>query len=218
MALVIDLNPADRSLLHRVSILATGWAFISLGIVSVLNSKLGAGPFEVLNVGIAERLNIQVGTASWVTTAVLIAVATLLGARPGPATFASSFCVGGLVNILLNLVMIPGNIAARFAMLCFGIAILFAGVCLTVIAGLGFGAVDMLMFALGSKGISLKVARWGIEITVLIAGVILGGTAGIATIMIALSAGPVLVRLIPRIANLPLVAVRPERVRSSATF
>jgi len=215
---VLDLNPTDRSLLHRLSILSAGWVLISLGVVGVLNSRLGAGPFEVLNVGVAARLGVQVGTASWVTMGVMITAATLLGARPGPATFASSFFVGGLINILLGLVMTPDSLVARSLMLCFGIAILFTGVCLTVIAGLGFGAGDLLMFALGRKGVSLKVARWAIEISALVIGVLLGGSAGVATILIALSAGPVIVRLIPRVATLPLVAVKTARRTEQVLF
>ena len=209
------MNPLDRSLGHRVSILLTGWVLVSAGIVSVLRAGLGAGPLDVLNVGIASHLGVQVGTASWVTMGTIIAVAMILGARPGPATFASTFFVGSLVNVFLDLILTPDSFAARLVLLCVGVGILYLGVCLSVVAGLGYSAVDMLMFALGGKGLSLRVARWGIELTAVTAGVILGGTAGIATILIALSAGPSLVRLIPLVARLPLVAVNPARLRVS---
>ena len=215
VTLVQDINPSDRSLGHRVSILLTGWVLVSLGIVSVLRAGLGAGPLDVLNVGVASRLGVQVGTASWVTMGTIIAVAMILGARPGPATFVSTFFVGSLVNVFLDLILTPDSFAARLVLLCVGVAILYLGVCLSVVAGLGYSAVDMLMFALGGKGLSLRVARWGIELTAVTAGVLLGGTAGIATILIALSAGPSLVRLIPLVARLPLVAVNPARLRVS---
>ncbi len=210
-----DINPSDRSLGHRLSILLTGWVLVSAGIVSVLRAGLGAGPLDVLNVGVASHLGVQVGTASWVTMGTIIAVAMTLGARPGPATFASTFFVGSLVNVFLDLILTPDSFAARLVLLCMGVTILYLGVCLSVVAGLGYSAVDMLMFALGGKGLSLRVARWGIELCAVIAGVLLGGTAGIATILIALSAGPSLVRLIPLVARLPLVAVNPERLSVS---
>jgi uncharacterized membrane protein YczE len=205
---MLKLNPLSRSLQHRVALLVGGWVCIAIGVVSVLHAGFGAGPFDVLNVGVAGHLGVQVGTASWVTTAVLVSVAMLLGKRPGPATFMSSFFVGSLVNVLLGVIPTPVFVAARVALLCGGVSLLYFGVCLVVIAGLGYGAVDMLMFALGSKGVSLRIARWGIEAFAVCSGVLLGGTAGVATVLIALSAGPVLVRLIPRVDTLPLIAAR----------
>jgi uncharacterized membrane protein YczE len=208
---MLKLNPLSRSIQHRAALLVAGWVCIATGVVSVLHAGFGAGPFDVLNVGVAQHLGVQVGTASWVTTAVLVAVAMLLGKRPGPATFMSSFFVGGLVNVLLGVIPTPVDVPVRAVLLCGGVAGLYFGVCLVVIAGLGYGAVDMLMFALGGKGISLRVARWGIEAAAVCSGVLLGGTAGVATILIALSAGPVLVRLIPRVDTLPLIAANPAR-------
>jgi uncharacterized membrane protein YczE len=208
---MMQLNPLSRSLKHRLVLLIGGWVCIATGVVSVLHAGFGAGPFDVLNVGVAGQLGVQVGTASWITTAVLIGVAMMLGKRPGPATFLSSFFVGALVNVMLVVVPTPGGLVFRVAMLCGGTAVLFFGVSLVVVAGLGNGAIDMLMFAIGSKGVSLRAARWGIEVGAVCAGVLLGGTAGVATVLIALSAGPVLVRLIPRVNTLPMIAVNPAR-------
>ena len=210
----MKLDPLSRSMQHRVILLIGGWMCIATGVVSVLHAGFGAGPFDVLNVGVAGHLGVQVGTASWVTTAGIIIVAMMLGKRPGPATFISPFFVGGLVNVLLGVVPTPVGLAFRLALLCGGTAVLYFGVCLLVVAGLGNGAIDMLMFALGGKGISLRVARWGIEVAAVCSGVLLGGTAGVATILIALSAGPVLVRLIPRVNTLPLIAANPARERA----
>jgi uncharacterized membrane protein YczE len=213
---MLKLNPLSRSLHHRVALLVGGWLCIATGVVSILHAGFGAGPFDVLNVGVAGHLGVQVGTASWVTTAVLIVVAMMLGKRPGPATFMSSFFVGGLVNVMLGVVPTPEGLAFRVALLCGGTALLYFGVCLVVVAGLGNGAIDMLMFAIGSKGVSLRAARWGIEAGAVCAGVLLGGTAGVATVLIALSAGPALMRLIPRVDTLPLIAANPAREYSLA--
>lgn len=213
---MIKLNPLSRSFKHRTSLLVAGWVCIATGVVSVLHAGFGAGPFDVLNVGVSKHLGVQVGTASWVTTAVLVAISMMLGKRPGPATFVSAFFVGSLVNVLLKVIPTPEVLPFRAALLCAGVAVLYFGVCLVVIAGLGYGAVDMLMFALGGKGVSLRVARWGIEAGAVCSGVLLGGTAGVATVLIAVSAGPVLVRLIPLVDSLPLVAGRPVPLTTPA--
>jgi uncharacterized membrane protein YczE len=203
----------DRSFLHRVVLLMTGWVSIAGGVVAVLHAGLGAGPFDVLNVGVAQSLGVQVGTASWVTTGVVLALAALLGARPGPATFAGAFSVGALVNVLLAWVPSPDGAVWRSVLLLGGAAVLYVGVSLVVIAGLGTGAIDLLMFAIGSKGVSLRIARWGIEAAAAGVGVLLGGTAGVATVLIAASIGPALVRLIPLVDR---IAGRGEAVAAVA--
>jgi uncharacterized membrane protein YczE len=69
------------------------------------------------------------------------------------------------------------------------------------------------MFAIGSKGVSLRIARWGIEAAAAGVGVLLGGTAGVATVLIAASIGPALVRLIPLVDR---IAGRGEAVAAVA--
>jgi uncharacterized membrane protein YczE len=70
-------------------------------------------------------------------------------------------------------------------------------------ARLGPGPRDGLMTGIAARtGWSLRVVRTGIEVTVLAVGWLLGGTAGIGTVLYAVAIGPLTQ------AFLPLVAVR----------
>ena len=50
---------------------------------------------------------------------------------------------------------------------------------------------------LASRGIPVGVARAGIELTVLVAGWLLGGTVGLGTVAFALAIGPLVHRTLP---------------------
>ena len=66
------------------------------------------------------------------------------------------------------------------------------------------------MTGLARRGWSIRVARTGIEVIVVAAGVALGGTIGIGTIAFALGIGPVVQVFLPRLtmtgSRPPLVA------------
>jgi len=65
-------------------------------------------------------------------------------------------------------------------------------------AQLGRGPRDGLMTGLHRRtGISLRVVRTGLEVTVVAIGLLLGGVAGIGTVLYALSIGPVTQALLP---------------------
>jgi uncharacterized membrane protein YczE len=65
-------------------------------------------------------------------------------------------------------------------------------------ANLGPGPRDGLMTAIARRGPSIRATRWGIEITVLIIGVLLGGTFGVGTVAFALFIGPIVQFFLPR--------------------
>lgn len=57
-------------------------------------------------------------------------------------------------------------------------------------SGLGAGPRDGLMTGIAARGHSIRVVRTGIELSVLLAGWLLGGTVGIGTVVYALAIGP----------------------------
>jgi uncharacterized membrane protein YczE len=64
-------------------------------------------------------------------------------------------------------------------------------------AGLGPGPRDGLMTGLAARGHSIRVVRTGLELTVLAAGWILGGTVGVGTVVYAVLIGPLAHVFIP---------------------
>jgi uncharacterized membrane protein YczE len=66
-------------------------------------------------------------------------------------------------------------------------------------AGLGPGPRDGLMTGLAARGWPVRRVRTLIELTVLTAGWLLGGSVGIGTLLYAVSIGPLAHVLIPRL-------------------
>ena len=72
-------------------------------------------------------------------------------------------------------------------------------------AGWGPGPRDGLMTGMAARGVPIAAARAGGEITVLIVGWLLGGTVGVATVLFAMTIGPLVKLALHRLAVRPAV-------------
>jgi hypothetical protein len=109
--------------------------------------------------------------------------------------------VGLAVDAALDVVPAPAPMWARAAFLAVGIAANGVATGLYIGAGLGPGPRDGLMTALAARGHSIRVVRTSIELTVLGAGWLLGGSVGVGTVAYALAIGPLAHYFIPRFAT-----------------
>lgn len=182
----------ERPIHHRLAMLVSGWGLVALGVSAILRADLGAGPFDVLNTAVAGLLGTAIGTASWVTAGVLLLIAYVLGARPGVATFTGVFAVGFGVNLFMALIPTAESLVVRSALLAVAVCVLCVGITLVVLSGLGSSVIDLLMIAIHRRGATLRTARLGIEVSAVLVGVALGGSVGVATLLIAVGIGPAL--------------------------
>jgi uncharacterized membrane protein YczE len=97
----------------------------------------------------------------------------------------------------------PGPLALRLVFLVLAVITIAVATGLYVGAGWGPGPRDGLMTGLVDLGLPLYLARTLIEGTVLLAGWLLGGTVGLATVVFALAVGPLVGRALPRLALPP---------------
>src|SRR5215469_6825082 len=186
-------------LVARLVRLYLGLAGFGVSLALMVRARLGLGPWDVLHQGIARHLGVQLG---WVTIGVsgLVLVAWIpLRQRPGLGTVNNAVIVGLVVNGALDVLPAPGPLAWRAAWLAGGIGLNGVATACYIGAGLGPGPRDGLMTGLAARGHPLGVVRTLIELSVLAIGLILGGTAGIGTVVYALSIGPLTHRLLPRL-------------------
>src|SRR5947199_1858276 len=87
----------------RISLLASGLVFFSVGIVALLESRLGLSPWDVLHQGIARHTPLSFGEANIAVSVAVLLTAWLLGARVGLGTLANALLVGGFVQLLTSL-------------------------------------------------------------------------------------------------------------------
>jgi uncharacterized protein len=179
----------------RVGSLFAGLVVVAVAIVSMLESELGLPPWDVFHLGVSEHTPLSLGTASVLVGLVLLGVAWLAGAPPGFATVANAVVIGLTIDVLTALPAVDAlsgsPLLARIGLVAAGVLLFGAGSALYIGAGFGAGPRDSMMLALTRRtGWRIGVVRAGIEVTVLVAGLLLGGIAGIGTLALALLVGP----------------------------
>lgn len=179
----------------RSAWLVAGLFLCACSIVAFLESRLGLSPWDVLHQGIAKHTPLSFGLANVVVSAVILFVAWRLGSRPGIGTVANAALIGLFVAVVQPLAAVQRlagwPLAARIALLAFGLVLFGIGSALYIGAALGAGPRDSLMLvgALRS-GVRVGAVRAALEGAALVAGFVLGGRIGIGTLVFALLIGP----------------------------
>lgn len=166
-----------------VSIMGIGEGFLIL-------AQLGVTPWTVLSQGIALQANISIGMSI-----ALVSIAVLLLWIPfklkiGFGTLINIALIALFVDLTTRFIPAPESLVARVAFMLFGILIFGIGTTFYLSCRLGAGPRDGLMVGLCQKfGWNVGRVRTGIEISVCLLGILLGGTFGLSTIVFALSVG-----------------------------
>ena len=115
--------------------------------------------------------------------------------------------------MVLPLIPEPEALVPACVMMIGGVVIIAIGSGLYIGAGLGPGPRDGLMTGLARRGLSIRLARTGIEVLVLVVGVLLGGSIGIGTAVFALGIGPLVQVFLPRLSmrDAPVTPPRSKR-------
>jgi uncharacterized membrane protein YczE len=173
-------------------------SLVGLGVGLMVTAELGVAPNDVMNTGLGEVLGIGVGTAAWLTAVVAMALAWILGRRPRAATVIGGVIVGLAINGALAVLPTLDALAGRVGFLALGLIAVWTGITGVVAADVGAGPLELVMLALMDRHVEIRVARWGIELTLLAIGLALGGAAGLGTAIFAFGTGPVLAFTLPR--------------------
>jgi uncharacterized membrane protein YczE len=191
--------PTDRAF-ERVARCVAGLALFGIGISLLIDANLGAAPWDVFHTGVSELTGLPVGTIIIVVGIALLALWIPLRESPGLGTVLNAFEIGLVVGVVLPIIPEPEALIPRMMMMLGGVVVIAMGSGLYIGAGLGPGPRDGLMTGLARRGVSIRLARTGIEVLVLIAGVLLGGSIGVGTAVFALGIGPLVQIFLPRLS------------------
>lgn len=183
---------------------------ISLGLM--VRANFGLDPWDVFHQGLSNRTGISLGMMVNLIGAMVLLLWIPIRQRPGIGTIANVFLIGTFADISLYLIPPITSWTLAAAMLVGGILLNGVATGAYIGAGLGPGPRDGLMTGLVKRtGGSVKVIRTSIEVTVLAAGWLLGGTVGIGTVLYAVAIGPIVHRM------LPLFIIAEEEKAAAAT-
>jgi uncharacterized membrane protein YczE len=196
----------DR-LARRVIQLYAGLVLYGLSAALILLSALGNDPWDVLHQGLSRRTGIGTGTWVIIVGGLVLLLWIPLRQKPGFGTVSNVVVVGLVMEVVLNAFDSPGGVPARAALLMAGVVGNGIATGMYIGARLGPGPRDGLMTGLAARGLSLRAVRTAIELSVLAAGFVLGGTVGIGTLVYALSIGPLAHVFVPAFTVRPAASV-----------
>jgi uncharacterized membrane protein YczE len=183
------------SLLRRWLRLLAGLAVFAIGLALMVRARLGLSPWDVLHEAIDAHTALSFGQVVIVVSIAVVALGWLLGVRPGLGTVANSILVGLATDLFLNWRALDriagGALPFRLLATLLGVAAIALGTAIYVGADLGAGPRDGLMLGVARvTSFSPGAARVVIEASVLVGGVLLGGTVGIGTVTFVVAIGP----------------------------
>jgi uncharacterized membrane protein YczE len=164
-------------------------------------SGLGLDPWNVFHQGLSRTFGLAIGTWAILVGIVVLLLWIPLRQRPGIGTLSNVVLVGLTMNVVLGHIHTPHGLAARIACLVCGVFLNGVATGAYIGAGLGPGPRDGLMTGFAARGHSIRVVRTTIEVMVLAAGWLLGGTVGVGTVLYALSIGPLAHVFVPLFAR-----------------
>jgi uncharacterized membrane protein YczE len=176
---------------RRLTQLYLGLVLYGVSSAMQVQAGLGLDPWDVLHQGVANRVDRAIGTVVIAVGALVLLGWIPLRQRPGLGTVSNVIVLGLAMNATLAVLPAQHGYPARIAMLLGAIVLCGIATGMYISAGLGPGPRDGLMTGIsGRTGVSIRLTRTLIEITVLVTGWLLGGSVGVGTVLYAVLIGP----------------------------
>ena len=174
-------------------VIQIGFAFFALAIAFLIRSNLGTSPWVVLEMAFINYIPFTPGQSAILTGAIVLLLVLALREPVGWGTLGNIICIGLWEDVALehllkkNIDYLPGQVLY----LVLAVLVMAGATAIYIGVNAGAGPRDSLMIAVArATGLSVRVARAGIEIAVVTSGWLLGGPVGIGTLVFALAIGP----------------------------
>ena len=180
--------------LLSVLFLFVGLSIFGFGHAILFGSNFGVSPWMVLAQGLAIQFEIGIGLSIIVVSFGVLIFWIPLKEKPGIGTFINFFVVALVIEMTLPYIPYQTDISFKLLQVFLGILVIGIGGSIYLIANLGPGPRDGLMTGISKKTeVPMAYVRNALEISVVILGWSLGGTAGVGTLIFAIMIGPVIV-------------------------
>ncbi|WP_064557644.1 YczE/YyaS/YitT family protein [Buttiauxella brennerae] len=183
---------------RRLLQLYFGLVLYGVSTAMFVRANLGADPWNVFHLGVARIFSLNIGMVMIVVGAMVLLLWIPLRQKPGLGTISNVIVLGLAADAALALMPPVESLAARSLLLLSAILVNAIATGMYIGAGFGSGPRDGLMTGINARtGWSVRSVRTAIELTVLLAGWLMGGTFGVGTVLYALAIGPLIQLCLP---------------------
>jgi uncharacterized membrane protein YczE len=176
--------------------LQVGLLLFACAIATMLEARIGLDPWSSFHWGASTQLGLSFGRVTQGTGLLLIAVSWLvLRVRPGIGTICNMLIIGPWLDLVRAQDWFPRYAGGVAGVSQFLIGLFLCGLATGVYVGakLGAGPRDGFVIGLAYRlETSIRATRIGVEITVLLASALIGGSIGLGTVLFALLMGPIM--------------------------
>ena len=212
-------NRTFGAILANMVIAAASLFVNGFGIYMTIQANIGAGPWDVLSLGLSRTLGILYGSASIAVSLTILGIDILLREPIGIAMFIDAIVVGKSVDFFNRIGAVPkcGSLLTGIPVMVVGLFIIAYTQYTYMIASLGCGPRDTLLVALAKRVKRLPIGAVSITLlsTATLIGWLLGGPVGVGTIVSAFGAGPIM-QLAFATVRFDATSIRHQRLRDSA--
>ena len=183
---------------RRLLQLYTGLVLYGVSTAMFVRANLGADPWNVFHLGVAQIFSLNIGMVMIGVGALVLLLWIPLRQKPGLGTISNVIVLGLAADAALALMPPIESLVARSILLFAAILVNAIATGMYIGAGFGSGPRDGLMTGINARtGWSVRSVRTAIELTVLLAGWLMGGTFGVGTVLYALAIGPLIQLCLP---------------------
>ncbi|MGJ7920173.1 YczE/YyaS/YitT family protein [Neobacillus sp. LXY-4] len=185
----------------RILYYLTGLFIACLGVSFIIHSKAGAGPWDIVNMGLTEKLGFTLGTWMALSQAFFLLLnAVILKRRPEYESIITILIWGFVIDFWMEIVFKNLDLALapayiKWSVFILGVLLVGMGVGIYLPSNLPRMPYDGTMVALSNRfKIGLNLSRTILEGSAVVLGFIIGGTVGIGlgTLVIFISIGHII--------------------------
>jgi len=173
-------------------VIQIGFALYGLAIALTIQANLGTNTWSVFEVALSTITELSIGTMSILVAFGVLVLVLLFKEKVGWGTLGNILSIGLWLDLFLSLIpSVKEKFILQYGMLLAGILIMGIASAIYIGVDAGAGPRDSLMLTIHrTTKLSLRMARAVVELTVFIIGWLLGGPAGIGTLIFAILIGP----------------------------
>ncbi len=211
-------NRTPGAILLNMLIAAVSLFVNGFGVYLTIQANIGAGPWDVLNIGVSKSTGILYGSASIAISLSILLIDIILREPIGIAMFIDAVVVGKSVDFFNWIHLVPAcqSLWTGIPVMIVGLFILAYTQYTYMIASLGCGPRDTLLVALAKRAKRIPIGAVSIALlsSATLVGWLLGGPVGVGTLICAFGTGPIM-QLAFTTVRFDATRIRHQRLKDS---